>query len=242
MSERCVLMFHRVVEQRQEDHDIGWASFLRLLEGLRSSAVATSLEPGAGGSVTVLTFDDGTADHLAVAEQLAASGLSGVFFVSAGKIGSPGYLGEHDIGTMRSLGHVIASHGFDHHRLEHLGPDALRHEVADSRDVLESVVGEPVRYFAPTGGSHHPQLAEELRRAGYTASRSTRWGIYRTGSEPFDIPCVPVTELTLARGWVAAAVERRQLPLAMRATYAAKRLLPDSARTSVRGWTHRRAA
>jgi hypothetical protein len=99
-----------------------------------------------------------------------------------------------------------------------------------------------VSYFAPTGGSHHPQLAEELRRAGYTASRSTRWGIYRPGSERFDIPCVPVTELTIARGWVAAAVERRQLPLAMRATYAAKRLLPDGARTSVRGWTHRRAA
>jgi hypothetical protein len=37
-----------------------------------------------------LTFDDGTADHLQVGEELAKRGMRGIFFVSPGMVGTPG--------------------------------------------------------------------------------------------------------------------------------------------------------
>jgi peptidoglycan/xylan/chitin deacetylase (PgdA/CDA1 family) len=160
--------------------------------------------------------------------------MRGIFFVSAGKLGAPGYLGESEVRSLSAAGHAIGSHGFSHVRLELLDPAGLSREVAGSRDRLQEIVGGPISSFAPPGGSRHPLLPRELERSGYTSCRSMRWGIHRSRDEWLDIPCVPVTELTIARGWVSRALARRRLPWSMRATYRTKELLPAGARVAVR--------
>jgi peptidoglycan/xylan/chitin deacetylase (PgdA/CDA1 family) len=233
-SERFVLTFHRVVDRRDREHDVSWDSFRAVLDELAGMPVVTDLALDSDGSAAVLTFDDGTDDHLKVAEELAARALRGIFFVSVDKLGSPRYLAERDVSLLASAGHVIGSHGVSHVRLEQLDPTQLRREVAGSRDRLEELAGREVSCFAPPGGSRHPLLRGELERSGYTSCRSMRWGIHRSRAESLDIPCIPVTELTIARGWVSRALAQRRLPLAMRATYAAKELLPARGRAAVR--------
>jgi hypothetical protein len=95
-----------------------------------------------------------------------------------------------------------------------------------------------VSTFAPPGGIGHPALAEELERAGYEASRSTSWGFYRSPEQRWRVPCLPVTEFTLRRGWIDAAVARWSLPAAMRVGSAVRRIVPAPAAARLRGRLH----
>jgi peptidoglycan/xylan/chitin deacetylase (PgdA/CDA1 family) len=113
----CVLTFHRIVRTKERDHDIEWRTFRTLLEELSAldPIIVPDLAPTdfSAGDV-VLTFDDGTEDHLSVGAELAERGMRGVFFVSPGKLGKVGYLKVDDVRRLHSLGHIIGSHGLSH--------------------------------------------------------------------------------------------------------------------------------
>jgi peptidoglycan/xylan/chitin deacetylase (PgdA/CDA1 family) len=235
----CVLAFHRVVDVRERDHDVSWPSFEHLLDLIEDEVTSDlHLTKGAGRGV-VLSFDDGTEDHARVGAALAERGLRGLFFVPAGLVGSHGFLSDDGVRQLAAQYHTIGSHGLSNVRLDGLEPSALRREVQGSTAKLQNVIGTEVAYFSPVGGSEHPLLTEELERAGCTASRSMRWGIHRSEAERWRIPCVPVTELTIGRGWVEAALGQFALPRTMRVVGTAKNLIPAGPRTTIRGWSHR---
>ena len=237
--ERCVLMFHRIVEACERDHDVSWPSFLHVLDIIQD-AVTTELDLNpSGGKAVVLTFDDGTFDHAAAGSALAARQLPGIFFVPAGLLGSGGFLTEAQICDLHAEGHVIGSHGFHNIRFDNLTPSELHQEVRGSKDRLEDVLGTAVAYLAPPGGSNHTLLVKELKESGFSAARSVRWGIHNRDADRWRIPCIPVTELTVSRGWVKRVLTRWSLPWTMRAVWGAKEFLPPDARSTVRAWTHR---
>jgi peptidoglycan/xylan/chitin deacetylase (PgdA/CDA1 family) len=238
---RCVLTFHRVVDVHERDHDISWPSFFRVLDMIEDE-VTTELRLGQdSGRSVVLTVDDGSADHAEVGRALAERHLPGIFFVPAGLLGSEGFLTEDQMRELHAQGHMIGSHGFHNVRFEDLAPAELRQEVRGSKQRLQEVLGATVTYLAPPGGSEHPLLAQELEESGYSAARSVRWGIHRSEADRWRIPCVPVTELTIARGWVERVLADWSLPLAMRAVWGAKELFPANVRSVVRAWSHRGA-
>jgi len=80
-------------------------------------------------------------------DQLAEHRVRATFFIL-------GELGRDHSGLMRDLagaGHEVASHGWDHRRLQHLTPVAFREDLRRSRDVLEQSTGRAVvGYRAPT--------------------------------------------------------------------------------------------
>jgi peptidoglycan/xylan/chitin deacetylase (PgdA/CDA1 family) len=226
----------------QRDHDLAWSDFLTMID--RLTAVGSTFEPDLAAEPrdggVVLTFDDATDDHRAIAGALAERNVPGVFFVPAGAVGTPGHL---DAGAIRELvagGHVIGSHGWSHRRFDQLPETDMDREIASSRAELENVAGVPVTLFAPPGGIGIPSLPERLEAAGYVASRSTRWGIHRRASDSWRIPAVPVTQVTLERGWVDVAATEKRLPLAMIALGAVRGALGPDTRTSLRGLWHRR--
>jgi peptidoglycan/xylan/chitin deacetylase (PgdA/CDA1 family) len=236
---RCVLTLHRVIDRPSRDHDVSWASFIRVLDTIDDDVTTDlRLRPDSGRSV-VLTFDDGSVDHAEVGRALAERQLSGIFFVPAGTVGTTGCLTEGQLRELRATGHVIGSHGFHNIRFDGLTPAELTVEVRGSKTRLQEILGEDVRYLAPPGGSEHPLLVKELEQGGFNAARSVRWGMHRSDDERWRIPCIPVTELTISRGWVQRALAAWHLPLAMRFAWAAKELLPTNARSSVRAWSHR---
>ena len=236
---RCVLMFHRIVDVHERDHDVSWQSLMRVLDGI-DGHVTTELEltPESGSGI-VLTFDDGSADHAAVGDALAQRNLPGIFFVPAGMLGTRGFLADSQLRELHTSGHVVGSHGFLNIRLDGLSSRQSKNEVHASKERLQDILGTPVRLFAPPGGSEHPSLVPELEKGGFHGSRSVRWGIYRSKAERWRIPCIPVTEMTIARGWVQQALSESRLPWTMRAIWSAKELLPMGVRASVRARRHR---
>jgi Polysaccharide deacetylase len=233
----CLLMVHRVVDQPVRDHDTSWARLRELLDALQAGGSRFTTDPvseGGSSPCLALTFDDGTADHLAVGETLAGRGIRAIFFVSAGQIGQPGYLDEAGVRRLAALGHRIGSHGLFHQRLNRLDPGRLDHELVESRRQLEAISGRPVDLYAPVGGAAVADLPRHLEQAGYVGARSTRWGIYRDVRERWAMPSLPVTELTLRRGWVEEATRSMRLPPRLALLRAAKDALPGGLRSRVR--------
>jgi peptidoglycan/xylan/chitin deacetylase (PgdA/CDA1 family) len=235
---RCVLVIHRVVGGPLErDHDLSVTEFETLVRRLVDSRTAISADLGAApdDGAVVLTFDDASSDHVAAAETLTGLGIPAVFFASAGVLGTPGHLDGPALRALADAGHVIGSHGWSHARLDRVSGEDLDRELVASRAALEDEVGRPVTLFAPAGGIGRPDLEERLRAAGYVASRSTRWGIHRRAADAWDIPTVPVTEMTAARGWVGSATTKLRLPLTMVAVGLVRSVLRPDVRSSLRG-------
>lgn len=235
---QCVLVLHRIVDDRRAVHDVSWPSFIGLLDLIDAlgTPVSRELQPG---DAVALTFDDGTADHARVAEELSRRGLAATFFVPGAAPGRPGRLDENGIRALVALGHEVGAHGLRHEPLATMTSDAVRREVAGSKERLECLLDRPVRLFAPPGGSEHPALERTLRATGFVASRSMRWGFYTVDASPWSIPAIPVTEVTLRHGWVASAIAKRSMPAAMRAALVLKERAPRRIAHVARAAAHR---
>lgn len=237
----CVFTLHRITDRRARDHDLSWTSFRAFLRDVRSGPgeVVPELDPAAAGAArVVLTFDDATDDHRAAADELLAHGLKGVFFVPTAKLGERGRLRAEEVMELARDGHAIGSHADRHVPLAPLSSAEVEREVEQSRERLAELLAEPPRYFAPPGGIGHPDLAASLARHGFVASRSMRWGVHRAGEDRWQIACIPVTEATLARGWVRWALEHGRLPGAMRAAWLVKSALPRPVAGALRHALH----
>jgi polysaccharide deacetylase len=233
-----VLTFHRVVDRLERDHDISWDSFRRLTDGLSTPVAGLDDPPSPHG--LVFTFDDATADHSRVAEELRSRDLSATFFVPAAHVGTSGHLEADEVSDLVSMGHVVGSHAHDHRPFAQISAEELRYQVHESRIRLEQMCGRPVHLFAPPGGIGHPILVSTLKSDAYRACRRMRWGVYGDRRQRWDIPCVPVTEYTWHKGWVRHAIQHDALALAMRLGGAMKEALPAGLARSIRGGLHRR--
>jgi peptidoglycan/xylan/chitin deacetylase (PgdA/CDA1 family) len=233
------LTFHRIVAEPERDYDVSYRSFDALVDRLAAAGAPFTTELARPvDHALALTFDDGSADHLEVAEALADRSLRCVFFVPSASLGRPGALTADGCRRLVALGHVVGSHARHHAPLAGLTLAELRAQVEKSKAQLEEVTGTSVSTFAPPGGIGHPELPEMLERAGYEASRSTSWGFYRSPEQRWRAPCLPVTEFTLGRGWIDAAVARWSLPAAMRVGSAVRRIVPTPAAARLRGRLH----
>jgi peptidoglycan/xylan/chitin deacetylase (PgdA/CDA1 family) len=94
--------------------------------------------------------------------------------------------------AMRRAGMLIGAHTVNHPILTRLEPEEISREIADSRDVLAHLLGEPVRLFAyPNGkpGADYDEVAVlVVRKLGFDAAFSTAWGAVRPGHDRFQLP------------------------------------------------------
>ena len=92
-----------------------------------------------------ITFDDGNRSDVELAlPALRARGMRARFFVLAGRLGQPGYLGPAELAELAEAGMGVGSHGVRHRPWRSLGTGELREELAGSRAALEDVLGRPV--------------------------------------------------------------------------------------------------
>jgi peptidoglycan/xylan/chitin deacetylase (PgdA/CDA1 family) len=208
-----VLTFHRIGDVAAGRYQVSWRAFSRLLDLIVDLRIAVSaeLDPAAAcAAAAVLTFDDGTQDHLHVGEELARRSLPGVFFIPSAKLDQAGRLRRSDLGTLRAQGHVVGSHGVRHVPL--LDERIVRSELRESKAWLEDILGEEVLYLAPPGGLYRKNLVDEVRESGYGAARSLAFGVYDSGAQRWRIPSLTVTEAMLNHAWIEAALLHGRLP------------------------------
>jgi peptidoglycan/xylan/chitin deacetylase (PgdA/CDA1 family) len=193
-----ILTYHRITNKHSESwhfHDVAMPRFQSQMIHLsqRATRAEGPLHYLERGQPVVLTFDDGTADHLTVGTMLQEHGLLGTFFVISGRLGQTGFLSGSGVRRLAALGHRIGSHTVTHRRLPSLGTAQIVDELGSSKAMLEDLTGKAVDWLAPPGGvlcSRSLAVAMEL---GFKVVRTMEWG-YAPLPPAGVVPCLPVLQ------------------------------------------------
>ena len=136
----------------------------------------------------VLSFDDGYRGHAAFAvPTLQRAGWPGVLNLKLGNLADMG--GARAILRVIHAGWEIDSHTFTHPDLTTLSGEALRHELADSRERLRKLFGVRVSFFCYPSGRYNDAVIAAVKDAGYRAATTTQPGWARPGANPFALSC-----------------------------------------------------
>jgi peptidoglycan/xylan/chitin deacetylase (PgdA/CDA1 family) len=158
------------------------------------------LDSAAGRDDVRITFDDGNASDLEIAlPALRERGMTGTFFVVAGRLDASGYLDEAGVRELAAAGMEIGCHGMLHRAWRGLDDRALEEELVQSKAILEGVVARPVTRAACPFGAYDRRVLRALRRAGYEhvytsdtgVTRPDDWLQVRYSVGPHDFPGLP---------------------------------------------------
>ncbi|MFP2907422.1 polysaccharide deacetylase family protein [Pyxidicoccus sp. 3LFB2] len=142
------------------------------LAAVALSQVTPPLELEPGQVVVTFSFADTLKNQVLAGPLFAKYGMHATFYISAGRIGRPGYLTLADLHTLAAAGHEIGGHTFDHEELDGLPLAELRHQICDCRVALMGY-GFPVTSFAYPFGSESPLARETVIFCGYNNARRT---------------------------------------------------------------------
>ncbi len=111
-----------------------------------------------------LTFDDGPnpAWTPRVLEILAGHEVQATFFM----VGSRAQKEPTLVRQMIAAGHLIGNHSWDHPNLALASADCIKEELSRTSQMLEQIIGAPVRYFRPPFGARRPEVLRVARRLG----------------------------------------------------------------------------
>ena len=94
--------------------------------------------------------------------------------------------------AMRQGGMLVGAHTVSHPILAGLSASDTRREIADSRDCLQAILGEPVSLFAYPNGKPVDDYSDEtvgiVRDLGFKAAVSTAWGAARADTDRHQLP------------------------------------------------------
>ena len=180
--------------QIQDDFDVTPELLERQLSYLKDNGYATitldqfvaDIENGTTGKINkpvMLTFDDGWRNQYKYAFPLLKKyGLKATFYVYTNPIDhhKEHFLTWDEIKEMDEAGMTIGSHTVTHPYLSNLPQEALRREIALSKQILEKELGKPVLHFASPFGYIDPQIMQIVKDARYKTARTTYKGIYHT--------------------------------------------------------------
>ena len=101
----------------------------------------------------VLTVDDGHDSSMRAADVLQAYGYRATFFLTRDRcLGKPHFVREPQIRELRKRGFSIGTHGTTHRKFTFMPEQLCVQELRASKQWLEDVIGEEVRYTAAPGG------------------------------------------------------------------------------------------
>lgn len=162
----------------------------------------------------VITFDDGYADTIEqAAPVLERYGLVATTFVTTGWLADAGQhaagrpldrtLTESQVRALAAQGIEIGAHSHSHSHLDQLTVTDLRHELRDSRAILEDVLGAPVPNFAYPFGHSSTTVRRETGALGFHAAAAVENAL--PGPSP---SLLAVPRLTISRSTGSAEFRR----------------------------------
>lgn len=119
------------------------------------------------GSEVMLTFDDGYQSWAGeVLQVLNSFEMKACFFVCL-KYLKESKISKEDILCLKQQGMIIGSHGVTHHFLHCMKDEAIFHELAESKKVLEDITCEKIKYFSVPRGVYNQKVLRIAREVGY---------------------------------------------------------------------------
>ena len=140
----------------------------------------------------IITFDDGYEDNLLAALPIMAKyNMRSTLFIVTDLVGTTDYLSWQQIAEMQVRHTEIGSHTVSHIALDESSTDEQRHEVVESKRILEQHVG-PVKFFAYPYGQFSTMTQQLLGEAGYLGACSGIPGLNSKGVDVFALKRVNV--------------------------------------------------
>jgi peptidoglycan/xylan/chitin deacetylase (PgdA/CDA1 family) len=171
------LIYHDIAPHGQEDqygfpgpvaarYKLEPERFAEHLDAIAATGV--SVGQVGDGARAALTFDDGGASALDAADALERRGWRGHFFITTGRIGTPGFLSAAQIRELADRGHRIGSHSVTHPTyMGELSAAELADEWRSSRAALAEILGGEPDSAAVPGGFLSAAVIDEAAKAGY---------------------------------------------------------------------------
>lgn len=157
-----------------------------------------------------ITFDDGDAGWaLHAASLLARHNLTALFFVTPELIGKPGYCSWDQLKQLVAAGHRLGSHGLTHRFLPDLSEQDCRHELEESRRLIEQHTGAEVTELSFPGGRYGARELRIARELGYQHCHTSEPGRDQSGA--FEVPRVAVRATTSSDWLTGLAGNNRKI-------------------------------
>jgi peptidoglycan/xylan/chitin deacetylase (PgdA/CDA1 family) len=250
------LIYHDIARAGEEDHN-GFSGPVAARYKLEPSQFEAHLDAISAAGVSVgsieqraqasLTFDDGGASAIEAAAALERRGWRGYFFITTGRIGTPGFMSADQVRELAGRGHEIGSHSHSHPTyMGSLSAAQLASEWRTSRDVLAEILGQPPGTAAVPGGFLSADVIGQAAAAGYrllltsqpTARPRRHDGMTVHGRFTIWAATTPARAAAYARGDRRA---RAELWLAWQAKTAPKRISPRAYEALRQHWARVRS-
>lgn len=142
----------------------------------------------------LLTFDDGYEDfYTAAFPVLQALQMKATSFIITGKAGWKGYMTWDQMREIDRSGLVeFESHTVNHVELSKISPSKAEQEMIDSKHMLETELGKPVKYLAYPSGRFNSTVANLAQAVGYEAAVTTQYGSLQSSSGLLTLPRVRI--------------------------------------------------
>jgi peptidoglycan/xylan/chitin deacetylase (PgdA/CDA1 family) len=136
-------------------------------EGPCRPTLITDIDLTRGGRYLLLSVDDGARSALVAAEELNRRGWRAHFFITTGRLGSPGFLDAAGVRTIHAAGHVIGTHSHSHPDIfRELSDASMRAEWRESVARLSDITGAPCITASVPGGDTSDQVRRTAAEAG----------------------------------------------------------------------------
>jgi len=205
-----VLMYHSVggrgpLSVSSAEFDWQMRYLARHYDVIPLSGVVARAAYGARRPAACITFDDGLHDvYEHAAPILKKYSLPATFFITTGSIGGShaAFYGSEQcmsITEIRDLycgGYEIGAHTVHHPKLADISSDRARVEIIESKKMLESIIGAPIRSFAYPKGSYTDTVKKITETVGFESAVTTREGVCRKTFDRLALPRIAVDRLT----------------------------------------------
>lgn len=175
------------------------------LRGLSvSDALAHPSEPG-----VCITFDDGCeTDLIAAAPILQELNFRATFYLTAGFLGTAGYLNTQQVKQLDALGFEIGCHSMTHPYLSDLSDSELGHEIVDAKLKIEGIIGHAIAHFSCPGGRYDQRTLETARRAGFRTVANSHFHANSSASSLYELGRVAMLRDSLLEEFAATCQGR----------------------------------
>ena len=168
--------------------------------GFRGLSVSEALRYPAEPGVCI-TFDDGCeTDLIAAAPALREFGLHATFYLTAGFLGTPGYLSAEQVRDLNTQGFEIGCHSMTHAYLSDLPETELQREIVDAKTKIEQILGHAIEHFSCPGGRYNQRTLAMARRAGFKTVANSEFHGNDSATSAFELGRIAMLrDLSLAQ-------------------------------------------